>query len=181
MNMNKKVVFLDRDGTINVDSGFVDTVENWQWTPGALVALNTLQQAGFTLAVITNQSGIGHGLYTVEDMQHLHAFMEAELKKSGVTLAMIAYCPHRRDGTCDCRKPKIGMAKQIEARIGPIDYTSSWTIGDKLVDFGFGKTTGTKTALVRSNYWKEEDFTEQRPDLVVDSLADFAQKITHVG
>ncbi len=111
-------------------------------------------------------------------MHDLHVFMESELLKEGVHLAAIAFCPHERSqGDCDCRKPKIGMAKQIEAKIGEIDYANSWTIGDKTADFGFGKTAGTKTALIRSQYWEEDEIKEQ-PTLIVDSLFDAAQKIT---
>lgn len=165
------VAFLDRDGTINVHDPYVHRTDQWKFTPRAIDGLKMLQQAGFALAVVTNQGGIGHELYTLEDMQRVHAFMEAELAKHGITLSVIAYCPHRKDAGCDCRKPKTGMAKQIEAKIGPIDYPASWTIGDKTADLGFGKTLGTHTALIRSEYWKEAELTE-KPDIIVHSLYD---------
>lgn len=180
MSDGKKVIFLDRDGTINVDHHHVYLLEHWQWTPGAKEALQQLQGAGYTLTVITNQTGIGHGFYALEDMQRLNEYMRSELEEVGVQLAVIAFCPHRKDAGCDCRKPKTGMAKQIEAKIGPIDYASSWTVGDKDKDVGFGKGVGTKTALIRSEYWTEAALGEQKPDLIVDSLAEFAQKITPV-
>ncbi len=173
-----KVVFLDRDGTINVDNGYVHRTADWQFTEKAPEGLKLLQEAGYILAIITNQSGIGHGMYTESDMHALHEYMKGELTKQGVSIATIAYCSHGRDqNTCDCRKPKIGMAKQIEQKIGPIDYAHSWTIGDKQADVGFGKNAGTKTALIRSNYWQEPDLT-QPPDLIVGSLYDFAQRVT---
>ncbi len=177
----QRVVFLDRDGTINVDREYVYLVERWEWTSGAKKALQQLQSAGYVLTVITNQTSIGHGFYTLEDMHRLNEYMRSELEKVGVRLAAIAFCPHRKDAECDCRKPKIGMARQIEAKIGPIDYAASWTIGDKDKDVGFGKAVGTKTALIRSEYWTEADLADIKPDLIVDSLADFAQKITHAG
>ena len=175
--MKKRVIFLDRDGTLNVDHGYVHSQEEWEWVPGAIDACKRLQDAGYTLAVITNQSGIAHGLYTEEDMHALHAFMNEELEKNGVHLAMIAYCPHARSQKdCDCRKPNIGMAKQIEVKIGEIDYANSWTIGDKEADMLFGKTAGTNTALITSKYWGKEELSAQ-PDLVVDSLQEAAEKI----
>lgn len=177
MSEGRKVIFLDRDGTINVDRDYVYLLEHWEWIPGAKEALEQLQSAGYTLIIITNQTGIGHGFYTLQDMQWLNDYMQAELEKVGVRLAAIAFCPHRKDAGCDCRKPETGMARQIEAEIGPIDYASSWTVGDKDKDVGFGKGVGTKTALIRSEYWTEATLNGNRPDLIVDSLADFAKKI----
>lgn len=174
----KKVVFLDRDGTINVDHGYVYSRDQWQWTEGVFEGLQLLQQAGFVLAIITNQSGIAHGFYLEEDMHALHAFMTSELQKHGVTIAAIAFCPHGRDQLdCDCRKPRIGMAKHIEAKIGAIDYASSWTIGDKIADLEFGKNAGTHTALLESTYWKKDELT-LTPDIVAESLLKAATRIT---
>lgn len=175
--MATKVVFLDRDGTINVDDGYVYKIADWQFTPQAPEALKSLQDAGYALAVITNQSGIARGLYTQENMQELHRYMTSQLAERGVTIDAIAVCPHDRDqNDCECRKPRIGMARQIEQVIGDIDYPNSWTVGDKEADVGFGKNAGTKTALIRSKYWKEGQVTEQ-PDMIVNSLYEFAQNI----
>ncbi len=175
--MRRKVIFLDRDGTINADHGYVHTPESFEWLPGAQEALARFQDAGYALAVITNQSGIAHGLYTEQDMHNVHDFMKSELKKAGIVLDAIAYCPHGRNQTvCGCRKPDIGMARQVEAAIGEIDYANSWIIGDKEADVGFGKKAGTKTALIRSRYWSESALQE-RPDVVVDSLKDAAKQI----
>lgn len=175
--MPKRVIFLDRDGTLNVDHGYVNEQEMWEWIPGSINACKQLQDGGYTLAVVTNQSGIAHGMYTEEDMHELHRYMTEELEKNGVHLAMIAYCPHARSQTdCECRKPNIGMAKQIEAKIGEIDYENSWTIGDKEADLLFGKNAGTKTALIRSKYWEEGKLAQQ-PDMIVDSLKEAAERI----
>lgn len=174
--MPKKVIFLDRDGTINVDHGFVHKVADWQFTADAPAALQLLHDAGFALAVITNQSGIAHGLYTTADMRVVHEHMQTELKKSGVAIDAIAFCPHGRDSLCDCRKPQPGMAKHIEEQIGAIDYAASWTIGDREADLGFGVNNGTHTALIRSKYWQEDKLT-QAPDMIVDSLWEAANKV----
>jgi histidinol-phosphate phosphatase family protein len=175
MSNGLKVIFLDRDGTINVESpaGYVFKPADWQFIPHAIEALKILKQKGFALAVVTNQSGIGHDLYTLEDMQKTHDFMIAELKKEGVELDAIAFCPHARDEKCDCRKPDIGMVKTIEAVLGEIDYSNSWTIGDRVVDCQLGKNIHTKTVLLRSKYWQEEKI-ECQPDYIANSLYEAA-------
>lgn len=171
-----KVIFLDRDGTINVDHGFVNTLNQWEWCSGAIEGLQLLQRAEFLLAVVSNQSGIGHGLYTKEDALKVNSFMLRELKKYDVELSYIAFCPHRRDADCLCRKPNIGLAREIEQHLGVIDYPHSWIIGDKLTDMKFGHRLGMHTALIRSKYWRDDDLV-QSPDLIVESLLKASQKI----
>lgn len=171
-----KVVFLDRDGVINVDHRFVGTLDKWEWIPGSIGAMKQLQDAGFELTVVTNQSGIGLDYYTLEDMHALHEMMEVELAKTGVKLAHIAYCAHAPEDECNCRKPALGMVRQIEEVIGPINYTNSWTIGDKEKDVLLGQAAGTKTALIPSEYWNEENL-KVKPDMIVASLAEFANAI----
>lgn len=172
----KKVIFLDRDGTINVDSGYVYLVEKWQFIDHAIQALKMLQDKGFTLAIATGQSGIARGMYDEAAMHALHDHMDTLLKEQGVHIDAIAFCPHAPEDNCECRKPKPGMAKQIEEHIGPIDYANSWMIGDKLDDVGFGKTIGAKTALIKSRYWNKNDI-RLSPDIVVSSLYEAAEKI----
>lgn len=173
----KKIVFLDRDGTINVDSEFVCRREDWEWIPGAREGMKKLQEVGFLLAVVTNQTGIGHGLYTEQDMQKLHEYMAGELARAGIRLTALFYCPHRRDSGCSCRKPATGMIEQAERQMGPIDYGRSWVVGDKIADVEMGRRKGMKTALIRSRYWQESDI-EKQPDAVVDSLLEAAEVIT---
>ena len=177
--MPRKVVFLDRDGTINVDHGYVHRQEDWEFVPDVIEGLKLLQEAGFLLTVITNQSGIAQGLYTTQDMRKLHEYMVEELAKEGITIDAIAFCPHGRDSTCECRKPGPLMAKHIEEQVGAIDYPNSWTVGDKEADVGFGQANGTKTAIIRSKYWQDGELTTE-PDLVVDSLKEAARRITKV-
>ncbi len=172
------VIFLDRDGTINVDHGYVDEAKNWEWIEGVFAGLKCLEQAGYKLAIVTNQSGIAHGLYSEQDLFALHTMMNQELKKRGIKLSAIAFCPHLRDNhECNCRKPRPGMAKKVEAEIGAINYGQSWMIGDREKDVLFGHNIGTKTALIKSRYWQESSLNVT-PDLIVDSLDSFAQKIT---
>ncbi|HSX24984.1 MAG TPA: D-glycero-beta-D-manno-heptose 1,7-bisphosphate 7-phosphatase [Candidatus Andersenbacteria bacterium] len=175
--MSRKIIFLDRDGTLNVDHGYVNEADQWEWIEGAIDACKKLQDAGYALGIVTNQSGIAQGLYTEEAMHELHRYMLEEFEKHGVHIDAVAYCPHGRNQTdCDCRKPNIGMAKQIEEKIGEIDYVNSWIIGDKEADLLFGKNAGTHTALIRSRYWAEAKLSA-KPDLIVDSLKEVADKI----
>ncbi|MDD5110303.1 MAG: HAD family hydrolase [Patescibacteria group bacterium] len=171
------VIFLDRDGVINVDHGYVHRVEDWEFTPQAVEALQMLQQYGFALAIATNQSGIGHHRYPAADMHAVNRHMVNLLAPHGITIAAIAFCPHRRDGDCTCRKPKTGMTEQIERQLGPIDYPRSWSVGDKLADIEFGRALGTHRALIRSRYWQESDLKE-KPDCIVNSLFEAAKIIT---
>ena len=175
--MKQKVIFLDRDGVLNVDHGYVNEAKKWEWIDGVFEGLAALRDAGFIFAVVTNQSGIGHELYTEANMHALHDHMRDELAKKEITIEAIAFCPHRQDGACDCRKPKTGMLRQVKEKIGNIDYANSWMIGDKVKDMEFGQGIGVKTALVRSKYWKEDELSQQ-PDLIADSLFDFSQQIT---
>lgn len=172
----KKVIFLDRDGTINVDRGYVFRREDWDWTPHAIQALRYLANAGFRLVLVSNQSGVGHGLYTEAAVARLHAFMEGKLAVYGVALDAVVYCPHRRDGRCECRKPAVGMGRTAEQQLGTIDYGASWTVGDKVSDMEFGRNIGTRTALIRSAYWETSGLL-QEPDLIVDCLHDAARAI----
>jgi len=172
----RRVIFLDRDGVINVDRQFVYKWEDWQWAPGAKEGLAVLKDLPFYLVVVTNQSGVGHGLYKEQDVEVLHQKMRDELEGEGVKLEAVVYCPHRRDAGCDCRKPKTGMAKKAEKIVGPIDYVSSWIVGDKMADVQFGKKLGTRTILIKSKYWSE-DKLEEKPDKIAGSLSEAADFI----
>lgn len=175
--MNCRVVFLDRDGTLNVDRGYVYRIADWEFIPGAIDALRIFRQDGFRIALVTNQSGIARGYYSLEDMHALHEHVCDLLGQAGLRLDAIAYCPHGDHPTCDCRKPLTGMAHHIEQALGDtIDYARSWTIGDKLSDLYFGLDLGTHTALIRSRYWTDRELTIQ-PDLIVESLHEAASRI----
>lgn len=170
-----KAVFLDRDGVINVDHGFISTRSEWEWAPGALEGLKLFQDAGYALMVVTNQTGIGLGYYNEEDVRLLHQYMREEAAKHDIEFTAVAYCPHKRDAGCNCRKPAIGMAISIEKAVREnIDYPQSWTVGDKLTDMEFGHRLGMKTALVPSRYWNKGD-SMKHVTVVVDDLAHAAR------
>lgn len=127
-----KAVFLDRDGTINVDYGYVYRYEQFVFIDGVIEALKRFQELGYMLIVITNQSGIARGYYTEKDVSVLNRKMCDRLEEEGVYITAIYYCPHLGD-ECDCRKPKLGLFYQA-AKEYDIDMKSSIAIGDKLRD-----------------------------------------------
>jgi len=124
--MARAVIFLDRDGTLNVDKGFVHRAEDWESTDRAAEALRELREAGYVIALVTNQSGVARGFFTLADVRALHEDVRQRLARQGVTLDAIAICPHAPDDDCECRKPRTGMARQIETQLGePIPYERS--------------------------------------------------------
>lgn len=174
---SKRVIFLDRDGTINIDHGYVHRIEDWEFVSRAPEALNLLSSAGYALAVVTNQAGVADGRFPETAVDNLHAHMQKSLiQECGTRIDAIAYCPHHRDAGCHCRKPNPGLAEKIENAIGPIDYADSWMVGDKESDIGFGANIGTKTALLKSAYWNPQSM-KTKPDAIFDSLYEFAKTI----
>lgn len=175
--MPRPVIFLDRDGTVNVDDGYLYRIEDWQFIAAAPEAIRSLRDAGFAIAMVTNQSGVGRGYYTLDAVQSLHDYVQRQLAEYETRFDAIAVCPHRPDEECACRKPRTAMAKEIERQLGDsIAYSHSWTIGDKLSDIGFGSNLGTHTALLRSRYWDEPP-QPNPPELIAASLHEAAQKI----
>ncbi len=136
----EKAVFLDRDGTINEDVGYVCKIEDFEFLPGALQGLKMLQDAGYLLVIITNQSGIARGYFTEREYRELEHYMFEKFRKSGISVAGSYYCPHHPEGKipeyrciCPCRKPEIGLFIRA-AKEHDIDFSQSFAIGDKLRD-----------------------------------------------
>lgn len=168
-----KFVFLDRDGTINVNLPIAcHRVEDWQFTPNAVEGMRILQDAGFHLAIVTNRAGINQGKYSLEQMLELDRWLENYLAEQNVRIEAIAFCPHAPEEHCHCRKPRTGLATQIEEIVGEIDYYNSWMIGDKPTDATFGKALGMMTALVTSAFW-----TQCPADMSGTSLYSIAETI----
>ena len=127
-------VFLDRDGVINRDSDeYIKGVDEWVPLPGSLDAIARLTAAGYRCVVISNQSGIGRGLFSEATLSAIHEAMRAAIEKAGGRLAGIFYCPHRPDEGCDCRKPKPGLLHRAAAELG-CSLRGAPVIGDKLSD-----------------------------------------------
>jgi D-glycero-D-manno-heptose 1,7-bisphosphate phosphatase len=143
-----RLVLIDRDGVINRDSDeYIKSVEEWVPLPGSLEAIADLTRAGFTVAVITNQSGIGRGLFSEETLAEIHTAMRAAVEAAGGTLAGIFYCPHRPDAGCDCRKPEPGLLLQAARRFG-VALDGVAFIGDKPSDVEAAVAAGARPVLV---------------------------------
>ncbi len=181
--MSSPAAFIDRDGVINVEHGYVHRIEDFELIDGVPEGLKLLADAGYRLVVVTNQSGIARGRYTVADMDRLHAHMRAVLAGQGVELAGIYHCPHLPDASvpeyaieCDCRKPAPGMLLQA-ARELDLDLTRSVMVGDKSSDMQAGHAAGVSfKVLVRSGH-AFDAAAEATADAVTDDLRAAAQLI----
>ncbi len=178
----KMAIFLDRDGTIVEEVNYLSRIEDMVLIEGAARALRSLKEEGFFLVVVTNQAGVARGYFDARTVMELNAELNRWLEKEGAQIDAFYYCPHHPDfgAPCDCRKPSPGMV-ELAAREHSIDLENSWVVGDKLSDVGAGARAGCKTALVLTGYGKKEllrcEEKGLRPDIVADSLAQFAQKI----
>lgn len=148
----KKVAFLDRDGVINVDHGYVGKIDDFSWCEGVFKGLLRLKELGFEIAIITNQSGIAKGYYSEQDFQKLTSWMLGELEKQGISVLKVYHCPHDQKAQCECRKPKPGMILRAASEFG-IDLKNSILIGDKDSDIAAGLSAG-----VGKNFKLGEDF-----------------------
>ena len=170
----RPLILLDRDGTINAEVDYLSRPEQLQLLPGACTGLRRLAQAGFSLAIVTNQSGVGRGYFTTEGLGQIHHALTAQLGAEGICLAGIFHCPHRPEEKCACRKPEPGLALQAATALGG-DLFRSFVVGDKECDVALGKNVGARTVLVRTGYGEQYDFTRSpRPDAVVANLEEAA-------
>lgn len=144
-----RLVILDRDGVINRDRrDYVKTPDEWIPLPGAVEAIVKLSLSGFTIAVATNQSGIGRGFYSLDTLSDMHDKMIQLVEQEGGAISDIRYCPHRPDEQCNCRKPLPAMLQQIMQHFEVEDPSQVWMVGDSLRDLQAGEAAGTKLALV---------------------------------
>ena len=128
-----KALFLDRDGIINVDHGYVSKAENFEFTEGIFDFLHFFIKKGYKLFIVTNQSGIGRGYYSQKDFDTLTVWMLSELEKENIHIEMVQHCNHAPEEKCGCRKPATGMVDEILKQYN-IDLDHSWMIGDKQSD-----------------------------------------------
>ncbi|QIW16030.1 D-glycero-beta-D-manno-heptose-1,7-bisphosphate 7-phosphatase [Pasteurellaceae bacterium RH1A] len=176
--MANKAIFLDRDGTINIDHGYVHKIDDFQIIEGVGKALKLLQDKGYLLVLVTNQSGIARGYFSEDQFLQLTEWFDWSLDEDyGVVLDGIYYCPHHPDGQgqygqdCDCRKPKAGMFKEAMRDLN-IDPAQSLMVGDKLEDLLAAENAGVKTKILVRTGKAVTPEAEAKADKVLDSLAD---------
>lgn len=158
----RPAVFLDRDGTMLHDVGYLGRIEDLRWYPWTIEAVRLLNRAGFMVFVTTNQSGIALGFCTDAFVRRVHESMAAEIESAGGRVDAWFYCPHHPQAQidalrleCECRKPKAGLIRQAQERF-PIDLASSYVIGDKSADMGLAAGAGARGVLVRTGYGEAE-------------------------
>ncbi|UJF19753.1 D-glycero-beta-D-manno-heptose 1,7-bisphosphate 7-phosphatase [Vibrio sp. SS-MA-C1-2] len=181
--MSNPAIFIDRDGVINVDHGYVHTVDQFEYIDGVFEACKKLKEMGYLLVLVTNQSGIARGMFTEDQFMTLTEWMDWNFADKGVDFDGIYYCPHHPDGsvaqysqTCDCRKPNPGMLLSAQSFLD-IDMDKSVMIGDKADDMRAAQAANVGTRiLVRTGKAVTEE-GEALATAVVDSIVDVAGQL----
>ena len=171
-----KALFLDRDGVMNEETGYVHKIEGCRFIPGMFEALRLAQKAKYKLVIITNQAGIAKQKFKEEQYYQLMEWMKEQLAVQHIQIDGIYYCPHHPQAlmgqykqVCDCRKPQPGMILQAAQEMN-IDLSKSFVIGDKTSDILAGKKAGCKTILVRTGYGGKDEVSLAEPEFTADDL-----------
>ncbi|HNS33499.1 MAG TPA: HAD family hydrolase [bacterium] len=175
-----KTIFLDRDGVISVftPNDWIKRWEEFEFLPGAVEGLRIFHENNYRIIVISNQAGIGKGVFSVEDLENITGKTEEHLAKEGIKIDRFYYCIHTQEENCECRKPKPGLFYRARKEFADIDFKDSFFIGDSDIDVKAGKSAGTKTILVLSGKTKKNEETENwdiKPDFVVKGLEEAAK------
>lgn len=175
-----RAVFLDRDGTICEEVGYLDSVERMRLIPRAAEAVRRINARGFKTIVVTNQSGVARGYFTEERLQTLHEELIRQLKEDGAHLDAIYYCPHHPEGEtspyrmiCDCRKPATGLLRKAAEELD-VDLNASFLIGDHYSDVECAHRAGARGILLLTGHgqaaWSQRDQWQVAPDWVAEDL-----------
>jgi len=151
----RPAVFIDRDGTLIREKNYLSKIRDVRLIAGAVEALKLLRRAGYALIMVTNQSGIGRGYFTEEQLRKVHLHLSALLKKKGAALDAIYYCPHHPDEDCKCRKPGLGMVNAAKKEFN-LDLRRSYAVGDHTNDFLLGQNMGGKGIFVLTGHGRRE-------------------------
>ena len=171
-----KTIFLDRDGVINKEINYLHKIDEFEFIDGIFDACLYIQSLGYTIIIITNQSGISRGYYTESDYQKVTQWMLNQFKYKNINILDIFHCPHGPDSTCDCRKPKPGMLLDAKVKHNT-DMEKSWFIGDKELDVIAANSAGIdNTILVRSAHRIDESNSNAK--IILDSIQQSKQIIT---
>jgi D-glycero-D-manno-heptose 1,7-bisphosphate phosphatase len=172
----ERLVILDRDGVINQDSpAAIRSPEEWVPIPGSLEAIARLHRGGYRVVVATNQSGIGHGLLSLDTLRRIHALMLAEVERRGGRIAGVFFCPHRPEDGCGCRKPAPGLLHDVARTLG-VGLAGAYVVGDSERDVLAARRVSAAPVLVRSGNGRRTLATSAAIDgvPVFDDLASFA-------
>jgi D-glycero-D-manno-heptose 1,7-bisphosphate phosphatase len=170
----RPAVFLDRDGTVSDEVGYLNHLSRFRLLPGAAAAIRRLNEAALPVIVVTNQSGVGRGYFPEQLVRDVHDRMNAELRKAGARLDGVYYCPHVSSDECECRKPKTGMLEQATRELG-LDLKKSFVVGDRHSDVVVAHCAGARSILVRTGFgegelaWHAKNWRHQ-PELVAADL-----------
>jgi len=173
----ERAVFLDRDGTIIEEVGYLDRPERVELFPWTIDAVRVLNRAGLAVVLVSNQSGVARGFFTEAVVDAVHQRMADLLNEGGARIDAYYYCPHHPDGKvpryalpCDCRKPGRGLVDRAVQELG-IDPAKSFVVGDRWLDVALGRAVGAQSVLVRTGYGASEE--DRRPaDLAADAVVD---------
>lgn len=171
--MRNRAVFIDRDGTINRNVEYLSDANKFRMYPGVARGIALLNAKGFKIIVVTNQSGIARGFFSVDDLQKIHWRMTAELAEQGATIDAIYFCPHHPDEGCDCRKPRTALFDKA-IKDFEIHPASSFVIGDRMLDVEAGRKVGCKTVLVpedKERVRREMEASTVAPDFVGEDFS----------
>jgi len=154
--MSIKTIFLDRDGVINKEVGYLHKIKDFEFIDGVFEACLHFQSLGFTLVIVTNQSGIGRGYYEESEFHTVNDWMLQQFNNQGIKILAVFFCPHGPEDGCSCRKPKPGMLLTAKEK-HDIDMSKSWMIGDKEADITAANAAGIQnTILVKSGHTIDE-------------------------
>jgi len=171
--MGNRAVFIDRDGTINVNFGYINNPDDFKMYPGVKEGIKLLKDNGFKIIIVTNQSGIARGYFSEDALEKIHEKMKSELSKNGTEIDAIYFCPHHPDDGCRCRKPGTGLFEQAIIDLD-INAEKSFVIGDRMLDVEAGYKIDCKTVLVPEDKEKvseEMKDSNVKPDYVCDDFS----------
>ena len=181
----RRAVFLDRDGTIGEELGYVNHIDRFQIFPYAAEAIRQLNRADIPVIVVTNQSGIARNIFPESLVHEVHKKMVAELAAGGAWIDGIYFCPHKSEDACECRKPNPGLLERA-AREHALDLSGSWIVGDRYADLEMGHAAGARGILVMTGYGRGEyelhhGAWPRQPDTLAENLKDAVLKILKNG